>query len=373
MDQDVETVDYFDDDFRVTDKEHATLVKVVYKDGRMLFGVPTSKTNAPETPEETVERPSVYRFDNTAKGCAPKKKRPMSNAYRQTVAKDWMTSVLQARAGKSLLSDSMDAMVKSNPNHDKSTGRFTFRDRVVTPSGEKGTVVGGEMMTHNHARVVGAKVKLDSGTTVVHHDSELKGTGEPPNPQYLPETPADGRARVARVMQDTWTESPDVPGLRMNDYLGVHFAVHAPRGGKQHVSYWQDSNPAKTESFYSQPGKAKSDVYEVAYNIAHGINDKKEQPDNPTAKPQEPEKPDYSSHSINQLAREIRNEWGHRNVHFAAQPYLSSMMGLDSVHDNDGMDSGKEIVARFLANASTFRGPKAKAIKEELKRRLKSK
>jgi len=73
--------------------------------------------------------------------------------------------------------------------------------------------------------------------------------------------------------------------------------------------------------------------------------------------------------TISEIARLIRKEW--KNVNFAAKPYLEAMGDLNSIDDNYMLDSGKSIVLYFLSNASSFRGETAKAIKTELKRRLK--
>jgi hypothetical protein len=58
-------------------------------------------------------------------------------------------------------------------------------------------------------------------------------------------------------------------------------------------------------------------------------------------------------------------------VYFAAAPYLDAMFSINSVQDNYGMDSGKGVVMYFLSNASTWRGPVARLVKAELKRRAK--
>jgi hypothetical protein len=47
------------------------------------------------------------------------------------------------------------------------------------------------------------------------------------------------------------------------------------------------------------------------------------------------------------------------------------MFTMNSVNDNYGMDSGKSIILYFLSNANTWKGEIAKAIKAELKRRVK--
>lgn len=73
--------------------------------------------------------------------------------------------------------------------------------------------------------------------------------------------------------------------------------------------------------------------------------------------------------SLSQIAREIRTYWG--VINYAAAPYLSAMACLSSVDESYGAESGKSIVNYFLCNAQTFRGPVAKIIKEELRRRVK--
>lgn len=47
--------------------------------------------------------------------------------------------------------------------------------------------------------------------------------------------------------------------------------------------------------------------------------------------------------------------------------YLDAMASLATACDRYGLDDAKSIVRYFLANASTFRGEKAKALKAELK------
>jgi hypothetical protein len=70
--------------------------------------------------------------------------------------------------------------------------------------------------------------------------------------------------------------------------------------------------------------------------------------------------------SISTIAREIRADW--TNPYFGAVPYLAAMQSLDSIDDNYYEDSGKSVVLYFLANANTWRGEKARAIKAELKK-----
>jgi hypothetical protein len=73
--------------------------------------------------------------------------------------------------------------------------------------------------------------------------------------------------------------------------------------------------------------------------------------------------------SLSTIANEIRRDW--KKVYFGAVPYLSAMSTLDKISDNYGCDSGKSIVAYFLANAQTWKGEKAREIKKELNKMLK--
>lgn len=70
------------------------------------------------------------------------------------------------------------------------------------------------------------------------------------------------------------------------------------------------------------------------------------------------------------IAREIRKVWGSK-VNYAAKPYLDVMLGLDGIDSEYGADSARGIVLYFLSNASSFRGPDAKRLKDELKALLK--
>lgn len=67
---------------------------------------------------------------------------------------------------------------------------------------------------------------------------------------------------------------------------------------------------------------------------------------------------------IREIAQEISNDW--QNVSPAAQPYLSAMMGLDSIEDMYGMDDASGIVSYFLSNSRGWKGETAKRVKKEL-------
>ena len=72
--------------------------------------------------------------------------------------------------------------------------------------------------------------------------------------------------------------------------------------------------------------------------------------------------------NISQLAYMVSKDW--KKVNYAAKPYLEAMYGLDTINDTFMFDSGKDIVLRFLCNASAWRGETAKAVKAELKSRV---
>lgn len=72
---------------------------------------------------------------------------------------------------------------------------------------------------------------------------------------------------------------------------------------------------------------------------------------------------------INEIAYDIKKNWKKVSVH--AAPYLEAMFFLSSIDENYGYDSGREVVSRFLCNASSFRGPEARRIKSELREMLK--
>jgi hypothetical protein len=71
---------------------------------------------------------------------------------------------------------------------------------------------------------------------------------------------------------------------------------------------------------------------------------------------------------VSEIAEEIRRNW--KPVSYAAQPYLDAMFSLSSINDDYFADSGRSVVAYFLANAGTWRGEVARRVKKELKQML---
>lgn len=72
---------------------------------------------------------------------------------------------------------------------------------------------------------------------------------------------------------------------------------------------------------------------------------------------------------ISEIGYLIKDDW--KNIYFGAKPYLSAMYTMDSIKDEYGSDSGFSIIAYFLGNAQTYKGPIARMTKKELNRRLK--
>lgn len=73
--------------------------------------------------------------------------------------------------------------------------------------------------------------------------------------------------------------------------------------------------------------------------------------------------------AISEIAAVIKRDW--KGVYFGAVPYLDAMRSMDKITDAYGQDDGKSIVAYFLSNATRWKGETAKAVKAELKRRMK--
>jgi hypothetical protein len=68
---------------------------------------------------------------------------------------------------------------------------------------------------------------------------------------------------------------------------------------------------------------------------------------------------------LDEIAADIARTW--RPVFFGAVPYLTAMSRMQSISDNYGAERARDIVAYFLSNATTWRGPDARRIKAELK------
>lgn len=78
---------------------------------------------------------------------------------------------------------------------------------------------------------------------------------------------------------------------------------------------------------------------------------------------------DLENKTVWEIALIIRKDW--KKPYFGAVPYLEAMNSLDKVTDSYIMDSGKSIVAYFLANAGTWRGEIAREVKKHLNKLIK--
>lgn len=68
-----------------------------------------------------------------------------------------------------------------------------------------------------------------------------------------------------------------------------------------------------------------------------------------------------------EIAREIKQTW--KNVYFGAEPYLQAMLTINSSDKNTSyyrLETAKDIVIYFLANATYWKGKDARRIKAEL-------
>ena len=71
--------------------------------------------------------------------------------------------------------------------------------------------------------------------------------------------------------------------------------------------------------------------------------------------------------TINELGSLIAKDW--KKPYFEAVPYMSAIQQISS--GMYGMDSWNSVVAYFLSNAQQWQGDVARAVKFELKNRLK--
>ena len=74
--------------------------------------------------------------------------------------------------------------------------------------------------------------------------------------------------------------------------------------------------------------------------------------------------------SIDTIARDISRDW--TKPYFGAVPYLEAMHSLQTIRDKYYYDDAESVVRYFLANANSWKGETARAIKAELKAILKA-
>ena len=73
--------------------------------------------------------------------------------------------------------------------------------------------------------------------------------------------------------------------------------------------------------------------------------------------------------TLDVIARDISRDW--QKPYFGAVPYIDAMHSLQTIGDRYYFDDAESIVRYFLANASSWKGDTARAIKAELKALLK--
>jgi hypothetical protein len=73
--------------------------------------------------------------------------------------------------------------------------------------------------------------------------------------------------------------------------------------------------------------------------------------------------------TLDVIARDISRDW--QKPYFGAVPYIDAMRSLQTIGDRYYFDDAESIVRYFLANASSWKGDTARAIKAELKALLK--
>lgn len=78
--------------------------------------------------------------------------------------------------------------------------------------------------------------------------------------------------------------------------------------------------------------------------------------------------------TLSQLAEIITRDHSNqaRQIYFGAKPYVAAMGSMSQISDQYGADDGRSIVNYALCNLGQWRGEVARAVKSELKRRLKT-
>jgi hypothetical protein len=77
---------------------------------------------------------------------------------------------------------------------------------------------------------------------------------------------------------------------------------------------------------------------------------------------------DLTKLSIAALFRIVKSDW--KKPYFGAVPYIDALITCQSMDSVYGVETARDLVPYFLANANTWRGETAKAVKLELKSRL---
>jgi hypothetical protein len=78
---------------------------------------------------------------------------------------------------------------------------------------------------------------------------------------------------------------------------------------------------------------------------------------------------DLTNVKIFELAHIVRDDWEKVSGH--ARPYLSAMCYIGDINERYCAEDAASVVGYFLSNASGWKGETAKAVKKELRRRVK--
>ena len=164
---------------------------------------------------------------------------------------------------------------------------------------------------------------------------------------------------------------------------------HTPKGGggKQVVTpeqaqIVQETMGSKAQTRYlnlRDSGASHEEAYRAATSSGANPSGK----ETPTPQPKEETQADprtaarmktIAEGDLSDIASVIRRDLREqrKSVPPAAAPYLDALGALSSMNDMYDMDSAKTVVAYLLSNLSSYKGETAKAVKAELKRRLKS-
>jgi hypothetical protein len=165
-----------------------------------------------------------------------------------------------------------------------------------------------------------------------------------------------------------------LPGVSVEHMGFGEFYVQTPKG-RVEVDRMRgkpfEGQSGRSHKFYDDKGGMDAAKWVIDQMESHNYSDRSVGPDEAkSASLAERVASRYlqavQTRPIYEIAKDIRNDW--KSVNYAAKPYLEAMMELDKITDDYGADSAKSIIAYFLNNASSWRGPKAKEIKQELKK-----
>lgn len=82
---------------------------------------------------------------------------------------------------------------------------------------------------------------------------------------------------------------------------------------------------------------------------------------------------DFSKLTINEIAWRIKDDWEglSSKKHKYPRELVAAMESLTTLSDSYYLDSGSEVVSRFIANSRDWNSYLSRIVKDELKRRLK--